>query len=381
VELSRPLKRFPGNFSNLVSATLRLNSLLTVLRALPMSTATYVTPDLYRKDGVRITHDPLAPGMAEKYGRPGKTDNQGFDPYQDTVGPGIYGGIVKRDADGRPVVGRQYQNHNPHPGPVYADGGYTPINAALGDNALVTKLLGRFPDLVNDISTGGAQPLHMCGMSAANQQSTAVIIARGGDIEALDTYGMTPLHRMASNNLAIGAAALLAAGADPTFRGTVGQTPLEMARASAARDVIKALEKHGTERRKVPILSIIVAGAGLPTVDGEYVATEATEVPSGFAAVCRAQGWSTSQMWEQLNKGATWYKAPNGAYIYWNHGDRHWWIDEPGGDGVFKAPAPAHAPPQIGWLKLGEYEPLPSLVATFRPPIATPGLTSVTVEA
>ena len=28
----------------------------------------------YRADGVKITHDPYAPGMAEKYGMPGKTD-------------------------------------------------------------------------------------------------------------------------------------------------------------------------------------------------------------------------------------------------------------------------------------------------------------------
>ena len=42
----------------------------------------------YRKDGVRIQHDTYAPGMAEKYGREGETDNEGFDPYADTVGPG-----------------------------------------------------------------------------------------------------------------------------------------------------------------------------------------------------------------------------------------------------------------------------------------------------
>jgi len=35
----------------------------------------------YRADGVRITHDPYATGMAEKYGQPGETDNEGFDPY------------------------------------------------------------------------------------------------------------------------------------------------------------------------------------------------------------------------------------------------------------------------------------------------------------
>ena len=37
--------------------------------------------ELYRHDGVRITHDPYAPGMAEKYGQPGETDREGFDPY------------------------------------------------------------------------------------------------------------------------------------------------------------------------------------------------------------------------------------------------------------------------------------------------------------
>jgi len=50
-----------------------------------------------REDGVVIQHDPYAPGMMEQYGMPGATDDEGFDPYKDTVGPGIYGGIVKRD--------------------------------------------------------------------------------------------------------------------------------------------------------------------------------------------------------------------------------------------------------------------------------------------
>ena len=31
-----------------------------------------------RSDGVRITHDPFAPGLAEKYGLPGETDPEGF---------------------------------------------------------------------------------------------------------------------------------------------------------------------------------------------------------------------------------------------------------------------------------------------------------------
>ncbi len=66
-------------------------------------------PVRLRPDGVAINYDPYAPGIAEKYGMPGKTDNEGFDPYRDSVGPGIYGGIVTRDEVGEIVIGRQYQ--------------------------------------------------------------------------------------------------------------------------------------------------------------------------------------------------------------------------------------------------------------------------------
>ena len=96
------------------------------------------------------------------------------------------------------MVGKQYQEHNPSPGPVYAGGGYTPVNKALAEEKTLEELLEKFPDIVNDISTGGAQPLHMCGMSKKNQGSVALLVSHGGDIEALDTYGFTPLHRFAT---------------------------------------------------------------------------------------------------------------------------------------------------------------------------------------
>ena len=61
-------------------------------------------PEYYRRDGVRITHDPYAAGVAAKYGSLGNTDPEGFDPYADAVGPGIYGGTVLHNADGRCVA-------------------------------------------------------------------------------------------------------------------------------------------------------------------------------------------------------------------------------------------------------------------------------------
>lgn len=193
--------------------------------------------------GVRITHDPFSPGMAEKYGLPGKTDAEGFDPYADSVGAGIYGGIVQRDAAGAIVIGAQYQNHNPRPGPVYAGGGYTPTSRLLsaGDADALGAWFDRHPDLVNEVSTGGATPLHVCGMSRAASRLAAVVIARGGALEAVDTYGFRPLHRAASNNLAAGARALLAAGADRNARTLSGETALDIARASNAREVVALL--------------------------------------------------------------------------------------------------------------------------------------------
>jgi len=308
--------------------------------------------EYYRADGVRITHDPYAPGMAEKYGKPGAVDSEGFDPYRDTVGPGIYGGIVKRSKTGQVVIGRQYQNHNPRPGPVYAGGGYTPITQALKNIESLKTLLGKYPDLVNDISTGGAMPLHMCGMSRSGQMATETIIAHGGDIEALDTYGMTPLHRMASNNLPVGAAALLRCGSDPTFTGNVGATPMDIARSSNARDVMKVLREHGDERIRVSMSRIQIFDAGVPEVVGIYERKENSEIPHGFDLVCQQQGWETGQMWKKLSGGDAWFGAENGAYIYHNKSDGKWWIDAPSGNGVYIAKGPAHAMPAAGWSSL-----------------------------
>merc|ERR1712100_1013024 len=110
-----------------------------------------------------------------------------------------------------------------------------------------SALLDKDPTLVSEISTGGAQPLHMCGMSRRNQESTSVLIKAGADIEALDTYGYTPLHRMASNNLPVGAEALLAAGANPNGKGAMGDTPIRVAQSSRASDVIRVLRKYGAK--------------------------------------------------------------------------------------------------------------------------------------
>ena len=97
--------------------------------------------------------------------------------------------------------------------------------------------------MIGEVSTGGATPLHICGMSQRAQHSAAHLLAKGADADARDTYGYTPLHRMASNNLAEGARALIRGGADlHAEAGWMGQSALDVARSSQARDVESVLQ-------------------------------------------------------------------------------------------------------------------------------------------
>ena len=171
----------------------------------------------------------------------------GFDPYADTVGPGIYGGSVKRDpSTGEIEIGRQYQNHNHLPGPVYDGNGYSLMSRAISKGPeKVKELLADFPQLVSEVTTGGATPLHVCGMSQSGQLSTQVLIDAGADIHALDTYGYTALARMASNNLEIGGEALIKAGADPNKSAEGVRTPFEIAQSSRAIKFLMMLKRLG----------------------------------------------------------------------------------------------------------------------------------------
>ena len=199
-----------------------------------------------------LTYDPYALGVAEKYGLQGSTDPEGFDPYADTVGPGIYGGRVLRiESTGEIIIGEQYQNHNERPGPVYDGKGYCLMSRAIHAGPLkVSEILDDFPELLNDVSTGGATPLHMCGMSRKGELSTEVLVHRGANIHAIDTYGMNPLHRMASNDLGIGAEILVNAGLDPNDIGAAKdksglRTPVQIARQSRSINFLMVMQKLG----------------------------------------------------------------------------------------------------------------------------------------
>merc|ERR1711972_177295 len=190
----------------------------------------------------------------------------------------------------------------------------------------------------------------------------------GADVEALDTYGMTPLHRMASNNLPIGAEQLLSAGADPSFQGKVGATPAEIANDSRASAVLAVLKKYQSIRGSAPSVACI---NGVDVLyqgpeRGMYHRTSADEVPPGFDAVCRAQGWNTDEMWRKLNRGAHWFRHESDAYLYFNQADKCWWLDAASGEGIWKVQGPAHAVPAHGWKPLADADFLPPMIRCFR---------------
>merc|ERR1712007_366514 len=57
--------------------------------------------------------------------------------------------------------------------------------------------------LANVVMTGGARPLHMCGMGRGGDTSDLiqVLLKYGADVNAKDNYEYTPMDRLASNSV------------------------------------------------------------------------------------------------------------------------------------------------------------------------------------
>ena len=115
----------------------------------------------------------------------------------DVVGAGVYGGIVKRDASGKVEIGDEWPEDNRAPpahNPVHdrgpfldfskfteANRGYTHIAhlimegyASKLDALLQSVDIAERPRLANLVMTGGARPLHMCGMSRGGDASELI---------------------------------------------------------------------------------------------------------------------------------------------------------------------------------------------------------------
>lgn len=123
----------------------------------------------------------------------------------------------------------------------------------------VAALLSELPASAEELTTGGARPLHVCAMSQRGQHSAELLIAAGAAVDPVDTWGYTPLQRMATNDLGVGAAALLRAGADrlrPSGLEGTGESARELALRLRSFAVLRAMQRYELER-------------GLPRPDGE----------------------------------------------------------------------------------------------------------------
>jgi hypothetical protein len=109
--------------------------------------------------------------------------------------------------------------------------------------------------------------------------------------------------------------------------------------------------------------SIRIAAAGTHSVVGTYTERDPRIIPRGFAKVCDEMRWSPLPTWQKLaDQSRPWFEAPNGAYMYFNVGDGNWWIDEPGGAGVYISMSNTPLPPVDGWKALpNAATPLPEL--------------------
>lgn len=112
------------------------------------------------------------------------------------------------------------------------------------------------------------------------------------------------------------------------------------------------------------IMNVVVriSAAGVQSIVGRYAMREPTAVPNGFAKVCQQQGWPIEETWQRLSDlRRPWFEADNGAYMYFNIADGQWWIDEPGGAGVYVSRSDTPVPPIKGWKPLNGPTQLPVL--------------------
>ena len=100
----------------------------------------------------------------------------------------------------------------------------------------VAQLLDSDPALVNDVLTGAASPLHLCGMAP---RAGGAVHARGGAATSNLSSGRllraTPLQRAATNDCVDAAKALLAAGASLEIPAASTATARPLRRTATSR--------------------------------------------------------------------------------------------------------------------------------------------------
>ncbi|CAG9321621.1 unnamed protein product [Blepharisma stoltei] len=114
----------------------------------------------------------------------------------------------------------------------------------LGDCELLTKILTKSPELINELDDKlGWPPLYrtvICG----HYDATICLLKLGADSNIKSRAGDTPLHQAASNNQIKIAQILLKYKADPNAQQDDGDTPLHYASLKGHINMVRLLLKH-----------------------------------------------------------------------------------------------------------------------------------------
>ena len=131
------------------------------------------------------------------------------------------------------------------------------VAATLGRIDLVTKLLADQPDLVNARQRGNPirhwkkthTPLHhaFSNLSPNDVKMAEFLLSKGADVNAIGSWGTTPLHQAAQMGLLRHAELYIEHGADLNAQDEKGYTPLHNAVVQSQRSVAKLLLLHGAD--------------------------------------------------------------------------------------------------------------------------------------